>query len=112
MLMTMGNLLKMSFSKIVLPICLLSMFCVSASYAADPGKGSSIYSKNCTSCHDASGGGVMPGVPDFSQGDTLFRSDLELLNSIQEGKSMMPAYRGILSNMEILDVIAYLRTLN
>jgi len=54
----------------------------------------------------------MPGVPDFSQGDTLLQSDLELLNSIQDGKNMMPAYRGILSNMEILDVIAYLRTLN
>ena len=110
--MTMENVLKMSFSRIALPICLLFMFCVSASYAADPVKGSSIYSKNCTSCHDMSGGGVMPGVPDFSQGDTLLQSDLELLNSIQDGKNMMPAFRGILSNMEILDVIAYLRTLN
>ena len=54
----------------------------------------------------------MPGVPDFAQGESLLQSDRELLSSIRDGKNMMPAYRGILTNMEILDAVAYLRTLN
>jgi cytochrome c6 len=35
-----------------------------------------------------------------------------LLISIKSGKTAMPAYRGVLSDQDILNVIAYLRTLN
>ncbi len=39
-------------------------------------------------------------------------SDRALITFIQSGKAAMPAYRGVLSNQDTLDVIAYLRTLN
>ena len=54
---------------------------------------------------------MMPGIPDFSSGDGLFLPDPDLLNQIRDGKDMMPAYRGIIEDEEILDVIAYLRSL-
>jgi len=82
------------------------------SYAADTVKGSEIYGTYCASCHGSAGSSIMPNVPSFDQGEGLFQSDLALLNSIADGKNGMPSYLGILSDSDILDVIAYLRTLN
>jgi len=39
------------------------------------------------------------------------QSDLALLASFKSGKNAMPSYIGILSDAEILDVIAFSRTL-
>ena len=39
------------------------------------------------------------------------QADVGLLASIRSGKNAMPAYIGVLTDREILDVIAYLRTL-
>ena len=83
-----------------------------ASYAADPGKGSGLYAKHCATCHGASGTSVMPGAPNFAQRESLMQPDGALLTSIKNGKNAMPAYQGIISDVEILDLIAYLRTLN
>ena len=54
----------------------------------------------------------MVGAPNFSEGEGLINPDSKLLISIQNGKNAMPAYRGVLSDQDILDAIAYLRTLN
>ena len=43
--------------------------------------------------------------------DRLFQMDQDLLRSIREGRELMPAFRGMLSDEEIRDVIAFLRTL-
>lgn len=88
-------------------ICSLS---VSNAWAADPKKGGKLYAKNCQTCHGASGVPRMPGIPDFTRIDSLLRSDNDLLQFIRTGSGMMPAYRGLLSDQEILDVIAFLRT--
>lgn len=82
------------------------------SQAADTNKGAEIYSKHCASCHGVSGVSVMIGAPNFSQSEGLMNPDSVLFISIQSGKTAMPAYRGVLSDQEILDVIAYLRTLD
>lgn len=79
-------------------------------FAADPGKGGQLYGINCVTCHGEDGRGTMPGVPDFTRGEGLFQPNHVLAKSIREGKTIMPAFRGILTNNEIDDVIAYLRT--
>jgi mono/diheme cytochrome c family protein len=91
---------------------LLLMFGSSSSQAADTNKGAELYAKHCASCHGLSGIGMMPGAPNFAQGEGLMTSDGALLISIQNGKAAMPAYRGVLSNQDTLNVIAYLRNLN
>jgi cytochrome c6 len=53
----------------------------------------------------------MPGAPDFRRMDALMRPDLQLLASIRNGKGTMPGFFGVLRDREILDVVAYLRTL-
>lgn len=83
-----------------------------AVHAADISKGGELYSVHCASCHGTSGVSVMPDAPSFEQSDVLLQSDFMLLNAIRNGKNAMPAYQGILNDREILDVIAYLRTLN
>lgn len=92
--------------------CLLLMFVPGASHAADAIKGGELYAAHCAACHGASGTSVMPGAPNFARSEGMLRPDLFLLNAIKDGKNAMPAYQGILSDRDILDVIAHLRTLN
>lgn len=81
--------------------------------AADPAKGRLLYASHCAGCHGAAGRAVMPGAPDFNQSQRrLMRPDFTLLASIRGGKNAMPAFQGILPDRDILDVIAFLRTLN
>ena len=82
-------------------------------FAADPRSGARLYNQHCTSCHGVQGrGGVMPGTPDFSRGEGLLQSDAALLKLLEEGRGIKPAYQGLMTTREMLDVVAYLRTLN
>ena len=108
-----NGLLVTGYTKLGLLLAfLLLVLGSSASYAADPGKGGGIYATQCATCHGTSGTSVMPGAPNFSSGERMMQPDAQLLSSIKAGKNAMPAYRGILSDTDILDVIAYLRTLH
>jgi len=82
-----------------------------SSHAADVIKGGEAYARLCASCHGQGGRPVMPGAPDLSRVDTLMRPDAVLLQSIRAGRNGMPGFQGMLRDTEILDVIAYLRTL-
>lgn len=79
--------------------------------AADVSKGAQIYARHCVSCHGPSGISVMPGAPHLARGERMTQPDMVLLASLKAGKNAMPAYIGILSDREMLDVIAYSRTL-
>ncbi len=94
-------------------IIALALLCgaPAAAFAADPTKGRVIYNTHCQNCHGANGAGQLPGMPDFTRGDSLFRPDIELVRSIMAGRGMMPAYRGMFTEEELLDVVAFLRTL-
>ena len=82
------------------------------SHAADPNKGAALYAMHCATCHGAAGISVMLSAPNFAKNEGLMKPDEDLLVSIKNGKAAMPSYRGILNDQEILNVIAYLRTLN
>lgn len=79
--------------------------------AADVFKGKDLYQTYCLNCHGASGQGELPGMPNFARGQGLMQADLALFETISAGRSAMPAFRGVLDEQEILDVIAYIRTL-
>ena len=79
--------------------------------AADIFNGKEVYELHCQSCHGADGRSMELGVPDFSRGESLFRPDTDLLRELREGGGMHPAYRGMLSDDELRDVLAYVRTL-
>lgn len=80
--------------------------------AADIDKGGTLYATHCAACHGANGNPVMPGAPNFRRIETLMKPDTQLLTVIRSGKGVMPGYFGVLRDREILDVVAYLRTLS
>ena len=80
--------------------------------AADIAKGGQAYTTHCAICHGANGTPAMPGTPNFRRLESLMRPDMQLLTAIRNGKGAMPAYFGVLRDREILDVIAFLRTLS
>lgn len=93
-------------------VALLAVLFSSKLYAADSIKGSQIYTVNCSICHGATGRSMMPGAPSFDRGEGVLKPDFTLLAAIRSGKNAMPAFRGMLSDRDIMDVIAYLRTLH
>lgn len=82
------------------------------SHAADTIKGGELYAAHCSICHGTSGISIMPDAPSFARNEGLLNPDAYILEAVNKGKNAMPSYLGILSNDDILNVIAYLRTLN
>ena len=74
-------------------------------------RGRQTYELHCSVCHGIDGMPIDMTIPSFANGDRLFQMDQDLLRSIREGRDLMPAFRGLLSDDEIRNVIAYLRTL-
>ena len=102
----------MIFKKVLLVVPILALFFSNAALASDVANGGKIYQRYCAMCHGNNGNSVMAGAANFNRGEGLFQSEYSLLARIKSGKNACPAYRGILSEQEIFDVIAYTRTLN
>ncbi len=74
------------------------------------------YKAKCAMCHSADGSGSTPAgksmkaIP-FSSPDLIKASDSDLIAATKNGKGKMPAYSGKLTDVQIKDVIAYIRTL-
>lgn len=83
----------------------------SAAHAANVAEGQQIYNMHCVGCHGIGGNSAFPNAPSFARGERLMQPDMMLLQSIKAGKMTMPSFNGILRDQQILDVIAYLRTL-
>ena len=91
--------------------------------AAHPGK--AVYERHCATCHGASGGSDGPGVaalpikpPPLTEGRLLNPlTDEFLATVVRDGAAavglapQMPAFGRILTDREIRDVVAYVRTL-
>ena len=102
----------MNIKGVIFFTLLLTLFASTTTIASDANNGQKIYQLHCVMCHGVNGKSVMAGAADFNRGEGLFQSDHRLLERIQSGKNACPAYRGILTEQKIFDVIAYIRTLN
>ncbi len=81
------------------------------SQAGDYFAGREIYDEQCARCHGTDGFPVIAGVPDFTRGEGLMAPDATLFVAIKNGQNLMPAFNGILREEDILNVIAYTRSL-
>ena len=94
-------------------VAVLSMFPI-ASLAQ--GTGAATYKSKCQMCHAADGSGSTPAgkstkaVP-FSAPEIVSKSDADLVAITKNGKGKMPAYAGKLTDAQITDVVAHIRTL-
>ncbi|HEX9182993.1 MAG TPA: cytochrome c [Burkholderiales bacterium] len=79
--------------------------------SADVARGAELYQRHCASCHGVSGASTWPGAPNLVRREGLLQPDTVLLQALRTGRGTKPGFRGLLSDAEILDVIAYSRTL-
>jgi mono/diheme cytochrome c family protein len=77
--------------------------------ASDIFNGREVYEMHCQTCHGMGGQPMEPGTPDFSLGESLYAPDVDLVQQLRGGH--LPSYRGLLTDEELRDVVAYIRTL-
>jgi len=82
---------------------------------AQPPDATKIFKAKCATCHGAGGEGIASiGTPDFTDPKVLANvSDAEILSTIENGKpgTMMPAWKGKLSEEDMHAVAHYVRSL-
>lgn len=86
----------------------------------DSTKGRTVFEKHCAACHGQQGKGdgptgamLSPKPADLTAAATTNKSDADLRTIIEKGKppSAMIGWKGQLSDGEITDVLAYVRSL-
>jgi mono/diheme cytochrome c family protein len=82
----------------------------------DLAKGKTLFSKHCAGCHGPHGKGdgyklLGPDPANLTSPSTKEKSDADLLATIHEGKPNMPSWKGLLSEHDLRNVLAYVRTL-
>jgi mono/diheme cytochrome c family protein len=96
-----------------------------ASHTPDPANGQQLYVANCASCHGATGAGDGPAAAAMDpkpakHSDAAYmstRTDEQVFQAIKEGGAsvgkspMMAPYGGALSDAQIHDLVAFIRTL-
>jgi len=78
--------------------------------------GADTYKAKCAMCHGADGLAATPmgksmKIISFKDPSMVKAPDAQLIASTTNGKGKMPAYKGKLTDAQIKDVIAYIRTL-
>ena len=80
-------------------------------HAGDPGAGGALYDRYCASCHGFDGFPNLPGTPDFTRGESLAKTDRELIAVIRFGVLSMPGFEHTIDREGLIDVVFYIRTL-
>lgn len=94
----------------------LSLLAVSLAAPVFAQSGSQIFSSRCAMCHGADGQastsmGKMMNIPSFKSPQMVKAPDSQLFDATKNGKGKMPSYNGKLTDAQIHEVIAYIRTL-
>lgn len=94
----------------------LGILLLSASVTSLAQSGADTYKSKCAMCHGADGLGNTPAgkstkVHPFNSPDVVKMSDADLIAITTNGKEKMPGFKGKLTDPQIKDVVAYIRTL-
>jgi len=92
------------------------LFAVSATFARAQDSGADLYKTSCAQCHGLTGEADTPAGRTFKAHSlntpaALKLSDADMLEFTKKGKGNMPAWEEILTDDQLKDVIAYVRTL-
>ena len=108
----------MSLSVLILAAALGASWMLLPAEAADVASGKKVYVEKCLRCHGAGGKGDGPKAAalskkafDYTDKTKMAEvADAELKQALLDGNPPMPAYRGSLSDKDVDEVIAYIRT--
>ena len=97
-------------------LAILSIMTACITNTAFAQSGADTYKAKCQMCHAADGSGNTPAgkstkARSFSDPDVVKMSDDDLIAVTKKGKAKMPAYAGKLTDAQITDVVAHIRTL-
>jgi len=78
-------------------------------------EGAAAYKAKCAGCHSADGSGSSPAgkamhLRDLGSADVQKQTDAELTEITANGKGTMPGYKGKLTDEQIKQVVAFMRT--
>ena len=95
-------------------VMLLAILLVAPAFAQGPG--ADTYKAKCAMCHGADGLAATPmaksmKVVSFKDPTMVQAPAAQFIASTKDGKGKMPAYAGKLTDAQITDVVAYIRTL-
>jgi len=101
------------------PIRIAAIVLLAASIAGPAfaqGSGADTYKAKCAMCHGADGlaataMGKSMKILSFKDAAQIKATDAQLIASTTDGKGKMPAYKGKLTDAQIKDVVAFIRTL-
>jgi cytochrome c6 len=104
--------------KFVSGIALAGLVCLASTgvFAQDKANGEKVYKAKCASCHGADGKGEtatgkMTKARDICSDEVKKESDAAWTDIVAKGKNKMPAYGKQLTDTDVKDVIAYMRSL-
>jgi len=100
------------FRRAIFLVSWLFAFSQQSAFAGDPFAGKKIWGKHtCPMCHGIDGVPVIPGTPNFARGEGMIKPDSQLLLVVYSGAKLMPAWKGLLTRQEMINVVTYIRTL-
>jgi len=104
--------------KVFSGLAIVALLCLagSVSRAQDVANGEKVYKAKCGSCHGPDGKGETAAgkatkARDFASDEVKKESDATWTDIIVKGKNKMPGYDKKLTDAEVKDVVAYIRTL-
>jgi mono/diheme cytochrome c family protein len=82
-----------------------------SSLAMAANEGAALYAKNCAMCHGADGSKTMMKNRPLGAADVQKQTDAQLSEMVEKGKGRMPAFGKKLNHAQIMDIVAFIRTL-
>lgn len=98
-------------SATTLLLAMIALAGAAPAFSADLMRGQQIYMAHCVSCHGPRGLSMSPNTPSFAKGEGIGQPDMMLMQTVKNGKKGQPPFFGILNDQQILDSLAYIRTL-
>lgn len=104
----------LTFRLRVIAIMLIAASVTMGAFAQEDG--ATTYKGKCAMCHGADGLADTPAgkamkAPSFKSPDAVKASDADLIAAVKNGKGKMPSYAGKITDGQITQVVAYIRTL-
>jgi mono/diheme cytochrome c family protein len=104
--------------KLLSGIAVLAVLCLATASlrAQDVANGEKVYKAKCVSCHGPDGKGETAAgkatkARDFASAEVKAESDATWTDIITKGKNKMPSYDKKITDAEVKDVVAYIRSL-